>query len=554
MSEWIAGAAASIALWALAASFSEKRAARIVVSLISAFLFVLQVVFFRYYHVFLDDQAIGAARHMWGDVKPVVGGMLPKIVGVTAAVAVLEYEALAFSLRAKGKIPRVALALAFVAGVFFGLRAHAMAPDLSAITSVRAFARAPEARAATTVQVPMLGTKRARVPNVLFILDESVRARDYDQTTAPETAALTKGRVDLKEMRSVASYTAIAVSALLTSRPPTEREDELQRAPCLFDFARAAVSVGGRVHVGYFSSQTDSLFERRDIRAATDVFLTVDDLVGRKVDDIDDVMEQGVDRKLALRVESELQTLPKPFLAMVHLSGTHAPYFVDDARAPFRPYRHTVTWSGLGELHAAYRDAIYEQDRSVAHVLRAFFSVCGSDPCVVVFTSDHGEAFGEHSAIHHGQSLYDEQIHVPAWIYARGGALDANEASALASHAQDFVTHLDVLPTILDVLGVLDANAMTEYAPKLGGRTLLRTGEATAAIPITNCTDMFPCPVKTWGLLSGGRALLSQQWDSDWRCVDLRTDLELTSDPTCALLRTSSHDYYPTLPNGSSNH
>jgi len=554
MSEWIASAAASIALWALAASFSEKRAARIVVSLISAFLFVLQVVFFRYYHVFLDDQAIGAARHMWGDVKPVVGGMLPKIVGVTAAVAVLEYEALAFSVRAKGKIPRVALALAFIAGVFFGLRAHAMAPDLSAITSVRAFARAPEARAATTVQVPMLGTKRARVPNVLFILDESVRARDYDQTTAPETAALTKGRVDLKEMRSVASYTAIAVSALLTSRPPTEREDELQRAPCLFDFARAAVSVGGRVHVGYFSSQTDSLFERRDIRAATDVFLTVDDLVGRKVDDIDDVMEQGVDRKLALRVESELQTLPKPFLAMVHLSGTHAPYFVDDARAPFRPYRHTVTWSGLGELHAAYRDAIYEQDRSVAHVLRAFFSVCGSDPCVVVFTSDHGEAFGEHSAIHHGQSLYDEQIHVPAWIYARGGALDANEASALASHAQDFVTHLDVLPTILDVLGVLDANAMTEYAPKLGGRTLLRTGEATAAIPITNCTDMFPCPVKTWGLLSGGRALLSQQWDSDWRCVDLRTDLELTSDPTCALLRTSSHDYYPTLPNGSSNH
>ena len=51
-----------------------------------------------------------------------------------------------------------------------------------------------------------------------------------------------------------------------TALPPTEREDALQRAPCLFDFAHAVVSVGGRVHVGYFSSQTDSLFERRDIR------------------------------------------------------------------------------------------------------------------------------------------------------------------------------------------------------------------------------------------------------------------------------------------------
>src|SRR6185369_5820019 len=118
-------------------------------------------------------------------------------------VAVLEYEALAFSVRAKGKIPRVALALAFIAGVFLSLRAHALAPDLSAITSLRAFAHEPDMRAATTVQVPTLGTKRARVPNVLFILDESVRALDYDQTTAPETIALTKGRVDLKEMRSV---------------------------------------------------------------------------------------------------------------------------------------------------------------------------------------------------------------------------------------------------------------------------------------------------------------------------------------------------------------
>jgi hypothetical protein len=554
LSEWLACAAASVALWALVASFAEKRAARIVFSLIAALLLVVQVVFFRYYHVFLDDQALGAARHMWGDVKPVVGGMLPKVVGVTAAVAVLEYEVLAFSVRAKRAIPRVVLALAFVGGVFWGLRAHAMGPDLSAITSVRAFARTPEPRAATTVQVPTLGTKRARVPNVLFILDESVRASDYDQATAPETAALTKGRIDLKEMRSVASYTAIAVSALLTSRAPTETEDELQHAPCLFDFARAVVSVGGRVHVGYFSSQTDSLFERRDIRAATDVFVTVDDLVGHKVDDIDDVIDQGVDRKLALRVETELENLPKPFLAMVHLSGTHAPYFVDDERAPFRPYRHTVTWSGLGELHAAYRDAIYEQDRSVARVLRSFFAVCGADPCVVVFTSDHGEAFGEHSAIHHGQSLYDEQIHVPAWVYVRGGALDPNEMRVLVAHEKDFVTHLDVLPTILDVLGVLDANAMTAFAPKLGGRTLLRASEAPAIVPITNCTDMFPCPVKTWGLLSGGRALLSQQWDSDWRCVDLRTDLELTSDPTCALLRTSSRDFYPTLPNGVANH
>ncbi len=290
------------------------------------------------------------------------------------------------------------------------------------------------------------------------------------------------------------------------------------------------------------------------MRAATDAFVTVDDLVGHKVEDLDDVIDSGVDRLLASRVEYDLPRLEKPFLAMVHLSGTHAPYFVDDGRAPFRPYRHSVSWSGLDELHAAYKDSIYEQDRSVARVLRAFFATCGdSEPCVVVFTSDHGEAFGEHSAIHHGQSLYDEQIHVPAWIYERNGGLSREQQAALLAHEGDFVTHLDVVPTILDAYGVLESSAMREWAPRFGGRSLLRSSDAEGAIAITNCTDMFPCPVATWGVLSGARLLEAQQWDADWRCVDLRADSVQTDDPPCAVLRDASHKLFPTLPNGREN-
>jgi glucan phosphoethanolaminetransferase (alkaline phosphatase superfamily) len=551
--EWIAGAAASAALGLLLASLSERRAVRIAVSLVTAFLLVVQLVFFRYYHVFLDDHAMAAARHMWGDVRPTVVRVLPTVVGVSALAAVLEFEALTYSARAKSAAMRGVLGAIFAASAFFALRAHATSPELSALASLRVFARAPEARAATSVQIPALGTTRARIPNVLFILDESVRASDYDALTAPETASLTRGRADLRQMRSVASYTAIAVSSLLTSLPPTSREDALKRAPYVFDFARSVQSVSQRVHVAYYSSQTDSLFERRDVRAATDAFVTVDDLVGHKVDDLDDVIDSGVDRLLASRVEYALPRLEKPFFAMVHLSGTHAPYFVDDTRAPFRPYRHSVSWSGLDELHAAYRDAIYEQDRSVARVLRTFYAACGDEPCVVVFTSDHGEAFGEHSAIHHGQSLYDEQIHVPAWIYERNGGLGREQAAALFAHEDDFVTHLDIVPTLLDAYGVLEASAMREWARGFGGHSLLRSGRAEGAIAITNCTDMFPCPVATWGVLSGSRLLEAQQWDDGWRCVDLRANSVQTDDPSCAVLRDASRAFFPTLPNGRDN-
>jgi hypothetical protein len=496
---------------------------------------------------------MGAARHMWGDVRPVVVRVLPSVVGVTALASIIEYQALAFAARAESAVGRAVLA-AFV-GItgFFALRAREIPPDASAIASLRAFARAPEARAASSVQIAALGTKRTRIPNVLFILDESVRASDYDALTAPETASLTRGRVDLSEMRSVASYTAIAVSSLLTSLSPTSREDALRGAPYLFDFARSVQNINQRVHVAYYSAQTDSLFERRDVRAATDAFVTVDDLVGHKVDDLDDVIDLGVDRLLASRVEYALPRLEKPFFAMVHLSGTHAPYFVDEGNAPFRPFRHSVSWSGLDELHAAYRDAIFAQDASVARVLRAFYAACGEDPCLVVFTSDHGEAFGEHAAIHHGQSLYDEQIHVPAWIYEKNGALDRAQAGALFSHERDFVTHLDILPTVLDAYGVLDASAMAEWAPRFAGRSLLRAGQVESTVAVTNCTDMFPCPVATWGVLSGARAVVAQQWDDGWRCVDLREGTVLANDPSCAVLRDASRAFFPTLPNGREN-
>ncbi|HEY1955784.1 MAG TPA: sulfatase-like hydrolase/transferase [Polyangiaceae bacterium] len=548
--DFVPSALVSIAVWLLVASAARRRAARVSIALLAALLLVAPIVFYRHYHVFLDDDAIGAARHMWGDVRPTVVAILPAVLAATALAAIAEYALLARTEPAPRRVRFGALAIGLLAIPFLPALRNA-SQDLAAAGSLRALFRTPSARAAADVQVPVLRSRRARLPNVLFILDESVRASDYDAATAPETTALTAGRVDLHEMRSVASYTSIAVASLLSSLSPTTPEDVLHDAPYLFDFLRAIRRDDQRVRVAYLSSQTDSLFEHRDVRASTDVYVTVQDLVHRPVGDIEDVIDLGVDGLLADRVERELPKLEKPFFAMVHLSGTHAPYFVDDARAPFRPYTHAVTWAGLGELHAAYRDAIVAQDAAVARVVRAFFAATEGEPALVVFTSDHGEAFGEHAAIHHGQSLYDEQIHVPAWVLPRGGALDDLQTQALVAHAGDFVTHLDLVPTVLDAYGVLDDFAMTPFASRFGGRSLLRTGEPRT-IALTNCTDMFPCPVRTWGLTRGDRTLTAQSWDDGWRCVDLRSE-QLTNDASCDALRESSRAVFPTLPNGRAN-
>ena len=549
---WLPSALASAAVWLVLASLARRRAARVAVALVAAWLLVVQILFFRYYHVFLDDDAVGAARHMWADAKPVVMGVLPMAAAAAMLVTALEYTLVAFAPKVRPRNAGIAGALGAVCFAL-GPPWRDASPDVEALWSLRVLARAHEARAASSVTLPALPTKRARLPNVLFVLTESVRASDYQADDAPRTAELTQGRIDFAQMRSVASYTAIAVSSLLTSRPPIDAEKQRESEPDAFDFVRAVRHGEARPRVVYWSAQTDSLFERHDVRAVADSFSTVDDLVGHKVEDIDDVVESGVDRLLAAKVEAELPKIEKPFFVTLHLSGTHAPYFVDDASAPYRPYRHTVTWAGLPELHNAYRDAIRAQDESVARMLRAFFAAVGSEPWVIVFTSDHGEAFGEHKAIHHGQSLYDEQTHVPGWLLAGNGALDDGELRALRSHATESVTHLDFVPTLLDVYGVLDAFPMAGYRRLLGGRSLLREGAPPTALPMTNCTDMFPCPVRTWGVLGPDREITAQPWDAAWVCVDLRGSIAPSDDPACAALRASSHAWFPALPNGAPN-
>jgi hypothetical protein len=117
------------------------------------------------------------------------------------------------------------------------------------------------------------------------------------------------------------------------------------------------------------------------------------------------------------------------------------------------------------------------------------------------------------------------------------------------------VTHLDLLPTVLDVYGVLDSSAMSAQRAQLKGRSWLRPVEKqTGPIPITNCTAMFPCPVNTWGLLADAYALEAQSWDGEWNCVNLRTGAEHAREDACTALRDASMALFPLLPNGRPNH
>lgn len=70
---------------------------------------------------------------------------------------------------------------------------------------------------------------------------------------------------------------------------------------------------------------------------------------------------------------------------------------------------------------------------------------------LIVFTSDHGEALGEKKMFGHVERLTDELIQVPLII-----KLPRNDPrkAELESAALDLVTHLDVVPTLLEIVGL----------------------------------------------------------------------------------------------------
>jgi hypothetical protein len=549
-------ALASVGVWWHVPAIA-RRELRVALAFVAGTIVATQIGFYRYYHVFYGVDAAGAARFMWGDTKPMLLRIAPWL--ALASVLATALELLVLRAAERTKTPRwlAVVALAALAGATFA--SGDGPPDASAFAALVRFAAPPKAKTNATVVVPEV--RPPRPPGaVLLILDESIRASDYCRGSgatcelAPLTAAATPDRVAFGEMRAVASYTALSVSALLTGHLPIEGQHAIATAPLVFDYVRALrFGDGTRPTLHYVSAQTESFFERQNLRAELETFVSVADLVGHPVDDIDDVIDAGIDQKLADRAEAELAKLHPPFMFVAHFGGTHAPYHVDDAKAPFKPYTHATMWSGLDQLHAAYADAIYAQDAEVARVVKAFERAAAGAPSLVLFTSDHGEAFGEHAAIHHGQSLYDEQIRVPGFAVLH----DDERGPALAAHADDWVTHLDVVPTILDFFGAWGSFPFRPWTDALRGRSLLRPFASPEAqmLPLTNCTDVFPCPVKTWGILHGAHAYTAQPWDYHFRCVDLHDDTKTLApnDPECAAMAKESKVWFPNLPYGAKN-
>ena len=316
--------------------------------------------------------------------------------------------------------------------------------------------------------------------NVLFIMIDTLRAdriglggyqRDGKSLT-PHLDAFAAQAVWFRHAYSQAPMTPRSVPSMMTSRYPSQIAYEKGSSPAyprladandlLFEeLEKAGLHTVVEASHFYFCKDPDcpAKYVHSNIVQGMD---EVDDdgaldIAGSNYDSASPRIVPRVVDKLAGFARSKQR-----FAMFVHLFEPHGEYVEHEG--------YPITLGHTEGLKQKYDYEIAFMDGWLGKVFDELDHDGLAANTMVVIVSDHGEAFGVHVAdggqlFYHGQSLYDELIHVPVMIRMPGVA---------PRQVGDVTQVMDVAPTIVDLLGGTPPKAWKgrSLAPLLRGESL----------------------------------------------------------------------------------
>ncbi len=125
----------------------------------------------------------------------------------------------------------------------------------------------------------------------------------------------------------------------------------------------------------------------------------------------------------------------QPFFLHVHTSDTHLPYRAADPR--FQRF------AGQGD-YGRYLNGLEATDALLAELVQGLEARNLTSNPLVIITADHGQSFGALGYHSHGSAVVAEQMRVPLVL----------SHPALPPKILEHSSHFDVMPTVLDLLGV----------------------------------------------------------------------------------------------------
>ncbi|HEY4118692.1 MAG TPA: sulfatase-like hydrolase/transferase, partial [Byssovorax sp.] len=398
--------------------------------------------------------------------------------------------------------------------------------------------------------VPPMTPHPARRRNVLLIVQESQRLDVTCNAYDPACDLSTRfsnlevpDRMPLNQLRANDSTTAISIANLWTGANPTEGRELMLSVPLMWEYAHAA-----GIDSAYWTSQNLMFGNAR---------LYVQDIpvshrcVATELDPECDLDCGARDALVTDRAIHDLAELKEPYFAVVHYSNNHFPYIYDPDNAPFQPAEMDKAPEKNDEFKNFYKDVVYLSDKAVGRLLHA---VRASEPgkrTVIVYTSDHGEAFREHWQLGHTSSVYEEEIHVPGWIDAPEGTLSPDERANIEGAKDEFVYHLDLATTLLDLMGIWDEPEMKHFRERMPGHPLTRRMRSVGPMPLTNCTWVWECAFRNWGMMQGPMKLSAREWDDEYHCfnvVDDPDELDNLGEAACGAMPDLARGIFHVMP------
>jgi arylsulfatase A-like enzyme len=297
-------------------------------------------------------------------------------------------------------------------------------------------------------------------PNVLFLTLESVSPRFLGylgnaDTHTPNLDALARDSKRLTHAWATATHSNYAQMAILSSLFP-KRGNHFDMYG---DLSYPRVLLHDLFHrldysTGTISSQDENwqgMKRFQDTKTPT-FYWHSDSYGGPHID----IGSEAVvpDEVTASRVIEWLDDQHGPWSLYVNLQATHFPYNIpsDAPRrfVPDEPSEGSYHYFGYPEreletVKNRYKNALAYVDAQIGRLSGALEARGELDDTVWVITSDHAEAFYDHgSLVTHGRTLFDVEARVPLLIH-----YPAQLTPGTVSHP---VSHLDLIPTVLDLL------------------------------------------------------------------------------------------------------
>lgn len=308
--------------------------------------------------------------------------------------------------------------------------------------------RPAQARVAATTASPPLETKLGATPetekrNVVLIVLEATRAHSvtpYNPAleTTPFLDDLSKESLLAERAYTVVPHTTKALVASECGREPhlvrkiTESKPDNLPFPCLSKLLgeQGYKSVWFQNGAGNFEGRTQ-LVEN----FGYDEFYSLEDM------DPDGFEKVAFGREENMMLEPSRQWLEQngedPFLITYKTVSPHSRYL--------NPKRYGEVDFTEKEKLNRYLNSIRYVDFFLKNLFEQYKKLGLYDDTIFVIYGDHGEAFGEHGRYQHDNVIWEEGLRIPLIVHDPERWKTGKRVDALTNH-------LDVLPTVLDLL------------------------------------------------------------------------------------------------------